>query len=327
MLVDSRPTWRLDRPTLFTTETPFEMEWHCAFVPSMVWQKEHAHTSMSISQTTSATSPPIRPSTSPRYNQATSPSPQPHTSQPMPTFLHHALLACGFLTRLVPARVATADDMAAAVRWFPLAGLVVGGACWLPFALGLAASHPVIQAWLYVLINLWVTRGLHWDGVADLADAWGSSATGERFWDILKDSRIGAFGVMGLLLGFGGQYIGAHEIFISGRLGVLIAAPIVGRGACVILAALVPPGSRSTLGRLTCAGADRIAIGVAATCGMLALLLTTPAITTVTTIAICGAIVTALAHLARREDGINGDFMGACIAGCEGTVLLAASMG
>lgn len=88
-----------------------------------------------------------------------------------------------------------------------------------------------------------------------------------------------------------------------------------------------PPGSRSTLGRLTCAGADRIAIGVAATCGMLALLLTTPAITTVTTIAICGAIVTALAHLARREDGINGDFMGACIAGCEGTVLLAASMG
>lgn len=159
----------------------------------------------------------------------------------MPTFLHHALLACGFLTRLVPARVATADDMAAAVRWFPLAGLVVGGACWLPFALGLAASHPAIQAWLYVLINLWVTRGLHWDGVADLADAWGSSATGERFWDILKDSRIGAFGVMGLLLGFGGQYIGAHEIFISGRLGVLIAAPIVGRGACVILAALVPP--------------------------------------------------------------------------------------
>lgn len=245
----------------------------------------------------------------------------------MPTFLHHVLLACGFLTRLVPARVASAGDMAAAVRWFPLAGLLVGGACWLPFAMGLAAGHPAIQAWCYVMFNLWITRGLHWDGVADLADAWGSSTTGERFWDILKDSRTGAFGVMGLVLGLGGQFIGAYELFTAGHTGLIIVAPVVGRGACVILAALVAPGTRSTLGRLTCAGADRVAIVIAIACGVLPLFMTTAPVTALTALALCALVIMALARLARREGGINGDFMGTCIVCCEMAVLLAGAAG
>lgn len=244
----------------------------------------------------------------------------------MPVFLHHLSLACGFLTRLVPARPASDADMAAAVRWFPAAGLLVGIVCWAPFAAGFGRGTPGIQAWAYVLLNFWVTRGLHWDGISDLADAWGSCATGDRFWTILKDSRIGAFGVMGIVIGMGGHYAGAHALLDSDRLGLLVAVPIVGRAACVALAAIVPPGERSTLGRLTCAGADGTAIVFALAASTIALLLAAGPVTLAWAAVACGGVVLGLARLARREGGINGDFMGACIVLCELAVLLAGAL-
>ncbi|MEG6551942.1 adenosylcobinamide-GDP ribazoletransferase, partial [Desulfocurvibacter africanus] len=108
--------------------------------------------------------------------------------------------ALAFLTRLVPARLGKPEDLAAAMAWLPAVGLVLGGLLVVPLALGLFSATPWVQAWLLVIANLWATRGLHLDGLADVADGWGSGADGQRFWEIVKDSRLGAFGAMGLLL-------------------------------------------------------------------------------------------------------------------------------
>ena len=252
-------------------------------------------------------------------------SPEPRT--PL-NALHAALrgfmLATSFLTCLAPARAASGADMAKAVRWYPLVGLLVGSVCVLPPALGIGAGHPFVQAWLYVLVNLMVTRGLHWDGISDFMDAWGSSATGEKFWNILKDSRIGAFGVMGIVLGMTGQLFAAASLLQGSDFTALIAAPIVGRSACIVLAALVPPGERSTLGRLTHAGADRVTVGMALGMGTCALLLSGGIGTLLFAVAGCSGAVFWLASLGKREQGLNGDFLGSGIVICETITLFAA---
>ena len=110
--------------------------------------------------------------------------------------------AMDFLTRLAPARIHDDATIAASVKYFPVAGMVVGTVCTAPFALGVLRGHPWLQAWLLLCLNLWITRGLHWDGMADIADAWGASGDTQRFWTVIKDSRIGAFGGMALVLGW-----------------------------------------------------------------------------------------------------------------------------
>ena len=74
-----------------------------------------------------------------------------------------------------------------------------------------APAEPLLcaalAAWLWMALEAWSTRGLHWDGLADLGDASGSGAQGERFWAILRDSRLGAFGALHLLLAFGGMWL------------------------------------------------------------------------------------------------------------------------
>lgn len=236
------------------------------------------------------------------------------------------VLSAGFLTRLAPARAATDAEMAAGVAHYPLVGLLTGLVCAGPFLLGLLGGHPWVQALGYAALLLWATRGLHWDGWADLMDAWGSSATGDRFWDILKDSRIGAFGVLGIVFGVLGQMVLAHEVITMGRAGALVWAPVLGRAACVVLAAFVPPGTRSTLGRLTSAGATHTTLlfctGVAAATGVA--LAGPPAV--LAAALPCACAVAWLAALARREGGLNGDFLGACIILGELSALLGTTL-
>lgn len=127
-----------------------------------------------------------------------------------------------FNTRLVPARmVKMTADLGAFLVWQPVVGVVVGAVAVLPLLLlhWLAPqSSAAVQALLYCAALVWVTRGLHWDGWADIWDAWGSNARGETFWRILKDSRVGAFGVMGLVLGLGGQILLVYELVARANL-------------------------------------------------------------------------------------------------------------
>ena len=147
-----------------------------------------------------------------------------------------SLAALGFLTRLGPARLLTPQELAASLPWFPVAGLAMGALLAAPFHFGFLKGHALIQAWLLAGINVFLTRGLHWDGWADLWDAWGSGAQGETFWTVLKDSRTGAFGVMGLVLGLGGQILLYAEVAHAHALAVVVWACVLGRTAAVALA-------------------------------------------------------------------------------------------
>lgn len=230
--------------------------------------------------------------------------------------------ACSFLTRMGGGRLVDSSLLSDSVCWYPVVGLVLGLMCTaLPFVAALcalgAAHGPWLWAWLYVVMGFWLTRGLHWDGLADLSDAWGSGASGDRFWSILRDSRMGAFGAMGLIMGFSGLLILVQAHMAQHSWWPLVWAPLVGRALCLVLAALTPPHDPQSLGGMACAGATsaRAMLWAAFTVGLI--LWSGGWLAGGVFVLLGGMVVLALRFLACRHGGCNGDFLGAAIIGGE----------
>ncbi|SES86153.1 adenosylcobinamide-GDP ribazoletransferase [Nonomuraea wenchangensis] len=98
-----------------------------------------------------------------------------------------------------PVRVERVDRQVAgqAMTMAPVIGLVLGAVAGLPLLLPV---HPLLGAALAVGLLALLTRGLHLDGLADLADGLGSGKPADQALGIMKKSDIGPFGVMTLLL-------------------------------------------------------------------------------------------------------------------------------
>ena len=125
----------------------------------------------------------------------------------MLTRLHHELrlflVAVQFFTRVpVPAWVGFSPVwLQASARHFPGVGLCVGmlGAAVLAGASGL--TSPAVAVVLSMMATVVLTGAFHEDGLADTCDALGGHVSRARALEIMKDSRIGAFGAMALVLG------------------------------------------------------------------------------------------------------------------------------
>ena len=112
------------------------------------------------------------------------------------------IFAIGFLTRLpVPAITNPGPNaFAAAAKWFPLVGLMVGALLALCLSLG-TRIDPWLGALCAVACWVWVTGGLHLDGLSDLADALGGAHRApEHLLRIMHDPHIGSFGTTALWL-------------------------------------------------------------------------------------------------------------------------------
>lgn len=113
------------------------------------------------------------------------------------------VLALQLMTRLpLPDVQASGEDMARSIRWFPVAGLAVGGCVALAGWAGLALSlNAQVGALLGLLAWVGVTGALHLDGLGDIADGAGAAHKGrERLSAVLADPHIGSFGVTVLVL-------------------------------------------------------------------------------------------------------------------------------
>ncbi len=219
-----------------------------------------------------------------------------------------------FLSRIAPARVYEDAVLARTVKYFPLAGLVIGVLVTLPFYLGFLRGHPWLQAWTLLMLSLWITRGLHWDGWCDLFDAWGSGARGERFWEIVKDSRLGAFGAMALFMGLAGELVLLHGLLQDRAYEAVVWAFVLGRGTAGALACAGRSLARQGgLGRTFLPGATPWAL-VLVTAQVIGLgLLTRPVQLMAPALAVAFLGVVELWSLARRMGGLNGDFLGAAV--------------
>jgi adenosylcobinamide-GDP ribazoletransferase len=131
-------------------------------------------------------------------------------------FIRHFLLAVQFFTR-IPVTGRLADwvgfDQAmlrASAAHFPGVGFLVGGATaavYAVFALALpdTASAKAVAIVLSTAFGALLTGAFHEDGLADLADGLGGGFTRERALEIMKDSRIGSYGALALVLALLGK--------------------------------------------------------------------------------------------------------------------------
>ncbi|MTI31005.1 adenosylcobinamide-GDP ribazoletransferase [Xanthovirga aplysinae] len=86
------------------------------------------------------------------------------------------------------------------IRFFPLIGWIVGGASALTFYAASLLLPPMISVPLAMISSIWLTGAFHEDGFADVCDGFGGGWTKERILEIMKDSRVGAYGVIGLVM-------------------------------------------------------------------------------------------------------------------------------
>jgi adenosylcobinamide-GDP ribazoletransferase len=107
--------------------------------------------------------------------------------------------ALQFFTRLPIPRWVGFDPawLNQASRYFPLVGVVVALITGAVYAAAFKLFPPMIAVILSVAVGIYVTGAFHEDGFADMCDGFGGGMTQERVLEIMKDSRIGAYGAIG----------------------------------------------------------------------------------------------------------------------------------
>ncbi len=145
------------------------------------------------------------------------------------------LTAIQFLTSIpIPVkRELSPEQMGRATTYFPVVGLIIGlilaGLNWL---LLLILPAVVVNALLVVALVI-ITGAMHLDGLADTCDGIAGHKTTEERWQVMRDSRTGAFGVVGIVLVVLLKYATLNNIPPVFMTAVLIFMPVASRWAMV----------------------------------------------------------------------------------------------
>ena len=236
------------------------------------------------------------------------------------------IAAFTLLTRLPVARFThlhQPPDLARCVWAFPIVGLAVNGTgglvYWLAHRIGMP---PLLAAVWTVAASTIVTGGFHEDGLADAADGFGGGTTPARKLDIMRDSRIGSYGALALLLSL---LVRVAAIAGLGRPAIvttaMILAGMLGRSGILLLLLVLTPARDEGMGASM--GQPRVSstlsgLGLA----VLASFLSLP-ILLATAVVVSGfGSALLLARLAHRQiGGHTGDVLGACEIATECVVL------
>jgi adenosylcobinamide-GDP ribazoletransferase len=118
----------------------------------------------------------------------------------MPRQLKLFFCALQFLTRLPAPSFADFEPgwITRAARYYSLVGIVVGAACAGVLLLAGQLWSGLLPALLAIAAGVLITGGFHEDGLADTADGLGGGQTPQRRLEIMKDSRVGTYGVLAL---------------------------------------------------------------------------------------------------------------------------------
>jgi adenosylcobinamide-GDP ribazoletransferase len=123
--------------------------------------------------------------------------------------LEYFLGAVRFFTRLpVPAWVGhSAEALNHSARYFPAVGLLIGGIAALVYLAALQLWPQPVAVLLAMAATIYATGAFHEDGLSDAADGLGGGWEKLRILEIMKDSRVGSYGVVALWLGLSGKFV------------------------------------------------------------------------------------------------------------------------
>jgi adenosylcobinamide-GDP ribazoletransferase len=250
-------------------------------------------------------------------------SEEPAQSVSEPRTLAAALM---FFTRLPLAGRVRIDEshLRGAILWFPAAGWCVGGAAALAWWLAAKVWPPDIAAGLGMVVSLLLTGALHEDGWADVCDGFGGGREKDRVLAIMKDSHIGAYGVIGLVVMLGLKWRLLASLPADFTPAAIVAAHSLSRAMAGSLMATLdyaradgePSKARPLTGRIPPA---RLAVMLALGAAPLCLLPGRCAWALVALAVVRGVLAR---WYARRIGGYTGDCLGAAQQAGEVAVLL-----
>lgn len=151
-------------------------------------------------------------------------------------------VALQFLTRVPVPRWVGYDPawLNQSARHFPVVGLCVGAVSALVLVAGHALFGPTVAVGLAMAASVLLTGAFHEDGFADTCDALGGSVGRARALEIMKDSRIGAYGAVGLLLMLGLKAAVLASLPLAAAVPALLLAHTASRTAAVALIRVLP---------------------------------------------------------------------------------------
>ena len=236
--------------------------------------------------------------------------------------------AClGFYTRL-PARVALVPRFADAQWAAPVVGLIIGTLCgivlWLTVWVGLPAG---LASALTLAFGALLTGALHEDGLADVADGFGGGRTAEDKLSIMKDSRLGSYGGLALVLSVLARWSALVALAAVDPLVcfiALIAAHGASRAAIPMFMVRLPSARRGGLAD----GVGRMEPRTAAIALVIGFALLLPGgllFACVAALTIAGLFVSLEKLALKQVGGQTGDVLGALQQGCEIAVLAVAA--
>ncbi|MBT3808803.1 MAG: adenosylcobinamide-GDP ribazoletransferase [Rhodospirillaceae bacterium] len=252
-------------------------------------------------------------------------------------------LAVAFLTRLPVAHAADDDDplavldetppdLASAMWLFPLVGFAIGGAGALALGALVWGGVPApVAATLAIGVMIWLTGALHEDGLSDIADGFGGGSDRDHKLEIMRDSRLGAYGTVTLAIVVVTKIaalatIAAHDV--GAAAGALIAATVWSRALIAPTMRWLTPARDDGLGANAgepTEGDSWKGLGLAVL--LVLLVLVTPAGFGVVTVLLAGGLAAfAVGMIALRQiGGYTGDVLGAVVMIAETAALVAAS--
>jgi adenosylcobinamide-GDP ribazoletransferase len=145
------------------------------------------------------------------------------------------LQALSFLTILPVDQPSPPEEkrLARSMAFFPLVGLLIGLLLTVAFLILSFLFSKSLVLWLTLGCLALLTRGLHLDGFADTIDGFAAGGPKEKILEVMRDSRIGAFGVVGLILLIGTKYLALDQIAVPSIPNALILMTVMGRNSMV----------------------------------------------------------------------------------------------
>ncbi len=226
--------------------------------------------------------------------------------------LYSLLAALTMYTRLPMWRVAPleAEDYARAVQWWPAVGFVTGGLMAL-IAWGLEGQLPQVVIIILALCGrLLLTGAFHEDGLGDFFDGFGGGRTKERVLEIMKDSHVGSYAVVGYVVYYLLLVAILASIPASILPGLMIIADVCGRVCSVQQVHFLPYARTLETSKTGVVYQGRMSLWPIVSllaAGWLALELRLAAILPLLVVSVC----LSLWYVRRRIGGYTGDTLGA----------------
>jgi adenosylcobinamide-GDP ribazoletransferase len=234
------------------------------------------------------------------------------------------VVAWTFLT-IIPLRlrVHSTDDrvFARSLAAFPLVGLLLGAAlAGASFAMDRLFPHTLVVV-VIVFLLVWITGGLHLDGVADTADACGARSRDDAL-RIMKDSMIGAYGSLALITVLGLKIAGLSTLPAHELAPALVAMPVLGRWAQVQMTTGYPSARSEGAAKRFIAGTCRAdyAAATAMALPVTALAMGLPGL--LAAAVVCAFVAWFGGWVTRWLGGVTGDTIGAAGEGAEALAIL-----